>query len=156
MPIYQRGQVPLLVPCLKRKALTMDTADCPDEQPSDPLKKFVDESLVVDNLQHIDSVCPLYHPNTRMNDFSGKSIILCQNFVSTDDPSITQQCFYTLGKNGNGRPNQRSMCAPVQSSEIIECRCCRPLNCGQGLVNQLNFLQWTTQLGQQQDNVRIL
>ena len=96
----------------ERKAPTMDACDCPDEQPSDPLKKFMDESLVFDNLQRIDSVCPLYYPNTRMKDFSGKSIILCQNFVPTDDPSITQQCVYTLGKNGH--LNQRSICRPMR------------------------------------------
>ena len=62
---------------LERKAPTMDASDCPDKQPSNPLKKFVDESLVFDDLQCIDSIRPLYYPNTRMNAFSGKSIILC-------------------------------------------------------------------------------
>ncbi len=43
-PGAPRGQVPLLVPHLKRKASTMAATDCPDDQPSDPLKKFAAKS----------------------------------------------------------------------------------------------------------------
>ena len=50
----------------------MAAADCPDEQPSDPLKKFVDESPEFKELESIGTSTGriLYQPNTRMKDFS--------------------------------------------------------------------------------------
>ena len=46
-----------------------------------------------------------------MKDFSGNIIILLSNFVPTDDPSISPECFFTLGKEG--RPNQISILMPM-------------------------------------------
>ena len=46
-----------------------------------------------------------------MKDFSGNIIILLSNFVPTDDPSISPECFFTLGKEG--RPNQMSILMPM-------------------------------------------
>ena len=124
MPIYWKmfplswgarcGQVPLLVPCLKRKAPAMDAAECPDEQPSDPLKKFVANSPKFKALESIGTSTGriLYPPNTWMKSFSGNIVILVSNFVPTDDKSISPECFFTLGKEG--RPNQMSILMPMR------------------------------------------
>jgi hypothetical protein len=89
-------------------------ADCPDEQPSDPLKKFVDESPEFKELESIGTSTGriLYPPNTRMKDFYGNIVLLLSNFVPTDDKSISPECFFTLGKEG--RPNQMSILMPMR------------------------------------------
>ena len=92
----------------------MAAADCPDDQPSDPLKKFVANSPEFKALESIGTRTGriLYPPNTRMKSFSGNIIILLSNFVPTDDPSISPECFFTLGKEG--RPNQASILMPMR------------------------------------------
>jgi hypothetical protein len=84
----------------------MAAADCPDDQPSDPLKKFVDESPEFKALESLGTSTGqiFYPPNTRMKDFSGNIVLLLSNFVPTDDPSISPECFFTLGKEA--RPNE--------------------------------------------------
>jgi hypothetical protein len=47
-----------------------------------------------------------------MKDFTGNSVLLFSNFVQTDDPSISPECFFTLGKEG--RPNQTSILMPMR------------------------------------------
>ena len=54
----------------------------------------------------------LYPPNTRMKDFSGNIVLLLSNFVPTDDPSISPECFFILEKEG--RPNQTSVLMPMR------------------------------------------
>jgi hypothetical protein len=92
----------------------MAAADCPDDQPSDPLKKFVDDSPKFKALESIGTSTDriLYPPNKRMKSFSGNIVILVSNFVPTDDKSISPECFFTLGKEG--RPNQRSILMPMR------------------------------------------
>jgi len=53
----------------------------------------------------LDENRTLYPPNSRMSDFRRQILIFVQNFVPTDDKSITPECFFTLGKSG--KPNQR-------------------------------------------------
>jgi hypothetical protein len=53
----------------------------------------------------LDENRTLYPPNSRMSDFRRRILIFVQNFVPTDDKSITPECFFTLGKSG--KPNQR-------------------------------------------------
>ena len=91
----------------------MAAADFPDDQPSDPLKKFVDESPEFKALESIGTSTGriLYPPNTRMKDFSGNIVLLLSNFVPTDDPSISPECFFTLGKEGCS--NQASILMPM-------------------------------------------
>jgi hypothetical protein len=56
----------------------MVSDNCPDEQPSDPLKTFVARSPELNALECIGtSTGPiLYPPNTRMKDFSGNIVKL--------------------------------------------------------------------------------
>ena len=91
----------------------MAAAVCPDDQPSDPLKKFVADSPEFKALESIGTSTDriLYPPNTRMKSFSGNIVILVSNFVPRDDPSISPECFFTLGKEG--RPNQASILMPM-------------------------------------------
>ena len=92
----------------------MAAVDCPEEQPSDPLKKFVDESPEFKALESIGTSTGriLYPPNTRMKDFSGNIVLLLSNFVPIDGVSISPECFFTLGKNGH--PNQSSLIMPMR------------------------------------------
>jgi hypothetical protein len=82
----------------------------PEQQPSDPLKKFVFNSLEFKYLQSIGTCTGpiLYPPNTKMKSFSGNIVFLLSNFVPSDNTSITPECFFTLGKVGC--PNQSSIC----------------------------------------------
>jgi hypothetical protein len=100
----------------------MAAADCPDEQSSDPLKKFVDESPEFKELESIGTSTGriLYPPNTRMKDFSGNILLLLSNFVPIDDKSIFPKCFFTLGKEG--RPNQTSILMPMRVLGKCMCR----------------------------------
>jgi hypothetical protein len=115
MPIYRsvvlgrRGQV------LKGSNHGMDAANCPYDQPSDPLKKFVANSPKFKALESIGTSTGriLYPPNTRMKDFSGNIVLLLSsNFVPSDDKSISSECFFTLEKQG--RPNQSSILMPMR------------------------------------------
>jgi hypothetical protein len=94
----------------------MAAADCPDDQPSDLLKKFVANSPEFKALESIGTstgrTLYLYPPNTKMKDFSGNIVLLLSNFFPTDDPSISPECFFTLGKEG--RPNQASILMPMR------------------------------------------
>jgi hypothetical protein len=92
----------------------MAAADCPDDQPSDPLKKFVANSPEFKALESIGTSTGriLYPPNTRrMKDFSVNIVLLLLNFVPTDDPSISPECFFTLGPTEH--PNQSSILMPM-------------------------------------------
>ena len=50
-----------------------------------------------------------------MLDFKSRILILVYNFVSTDNVSITPECFFTLGKSG--KPNQSSWSMPFRVLE---------------------------------------
>ena len=52
----------------------------------------------------------LYPPNTKMSDFKRQMIIFVQNFVPSNDESISPNWFFTLGKMG--KPNQVSWMMP--------------------------------------------
>jgi hypothetical protein len=73
--------------------------------PPDPLRRFVDELGVFSELKKFDVHRKLFYPNCRMENFSWQFVIVQQNFAAGDDGSITEDCFFTLGKEG--RPNQR-------------------------------------------------
>jgi hypothetical protein len=92
----------------------MVSDNCPDEQPSDPLKKFVANSPKFKALESIGTSTGriLYPPNTRMIDFSGNIVLLLSNFVPSDNKSISPECFFTLGKEGC--PNQSSILMPMR------------------------------------------
>jgi hypothetical protein len=94
--------------------MAMAAADCPDDQPSDPLKKFVANSPEFKALESIGTSTGriLYPPNTRMKDFSGNIVLLLSNFIPDDDKFISPECFFTPGKNG--RPNQCSLLMPMR------------------------------------------
>ena len=80
--------------------------------PPDRVRRFVNELGVFSELKKIDGHRKLFYPNCRMENFSRRFVIVHQNFVPDDDGSITEDCFFTLGKEG--RPNQRSICRPIR------------------------------------------
>ena len=93
----------------------MVSDNCPDEQPSNPLKKFVAKSPEFKALESIGSSTGriLYQPNTRMKVFSGTNIVLLlSDFVPTDYKYISPECFFTPGPAG--RPSQSSILIPMR------------------------------------------
>ncbi len=73
--------------------------------------------LSLDALKNLDINHTLYPPNTEMTDFSEWFIIFVQNLVPSNNETITQDYFFTLGKMG--RPNQSSS-SETESKVIYE------------------------------------
>ena len=83
------------------------------------LAEFVRSDVSFSILRGLNENRTLYPPNSRMSDFKGQILIFVHNFVSTDDVSITHECFFTLGKSG--KPNQSSWIMPFHV--LGKCMC---------------------------------